>query len=380
MSTLPSLDRLTRWRLILGEAADGACGAAGCTLSGDALAMDASLDWLYQRGEGQDDRNLRRQGGREGSRLTTPDWINEIHRLFPKETIERLERDAIERFAIDDVVTNPDVLKRAEPNETLLRAVLRTKHLMSPDILLLARQLVAEVVRKLMEKLAKDMSVAFSGTLDRRRHTRLRSARNLDLRRTLRDNLRHYDPVSKSVTVERVHFFARTQRHLRPWQVILLVDQSGSMVSSVIHASVTAACLWKLPGIRTHLVAFDTQVVDLTHDVEDPCELLMKVQLGGGTDIQMAVGYGASLVETPERAIVVLISDFYEGASEQLLVQRVRALTSQRTLVLGLAALDADANPAYDRDMANKLVAAGAEVGAMTPGELAGWLAEKIGQ
>jgi uncharacterized protein with von Willebrand factor type A (vWA) domain len=380
MSTPPSLDTLTRWRLILGEAADGACGAAGCTLSGDALAMDASLDWLYQRGEGQDDRNLRRQGGREGSRLSTPDWINEIHRLFPKETIERLERDAIERFAIDDVVTNPEVLKRAEPNETLLRAVLRTKHLMSPDILQLARQLVAEVVRKLMEKLAKDMSVAFSGTLDRRRHTRLRSARNLDLRRTLRDNLRHYDPVTKSVTVERVHFFARTQRHLRPWQVILLVDQSGSMVSSVIHASVTAACLWKLPGIRTHLVAFDTQVVDLTHDVEDPCELLMKVQLGGGTDIQMAVGYGASLVETPERAIVVLISDFYEGASEQLLVQRVRALTSQRTLVLGLAALDADANPAYDRDMANKLVAAGAEVGAMTPGELAGWLAEKIGQ
>lgn len=380
MSTPPSLDTLTRWRLILGESADGACSAAGCTLSGDALAMDASLDWLYQRGEGQDERNLRRQGGREGSRLTTPDWINEIHRLFPKETIERLERDAIERFAIDDVVTNPEVLKRAEPNETLLRAVLRTKHLMSPDILQLARQLVAEVVRKLMEKLAKDMSVAFSGTLDRRRHTRLRSARNLDLRRTLRDNLRHYDPVSKSVTVERVHFFARTQRHLRPWQVILLVDQSGSMVSSVIHASVTAACLWKLPGIRTHLVAFDTQVVDLTHDVEDPCELLMKVQLGGGTDIQMAVGYGASLVETPERAIVVLISDFYEGASEQLLVQRVRALTSQRTLVLGLAALDADANPAYDRDMANKLVAAGAEVGAMTPGELAGWLAEKIGQ
>ncbi|QEI05532.1 VWA domain-containing protein [Pigmentiphaga aceris] len=380
MSTPPALDTLTRWRLILGESADGACSAAGCTLSSDALAMDASLDWLYQRGEGQDERNLRRQGGREGSRLSTPDWINEIHRLFPKETIERLERDAIERFAIDDVVTNPDVLKRAEPNETLLRAVLRTKHLMSPDILQLARQLVAEVVRKLMEKLAKDMAVAFSGTLDRRRHTRLRSARNLDLRRTLRDNLRNYDPVNKRVTVERVHFFARSQRHLRPWQVILLVDQSGSMVSSVIHASVTAACLWNLPGIRTHLVAFDTQVVDLTKDVEDPCELLMKVQLGGGTDIQQAVGYGASLVETPERAIVVLISDFYEGASEQMLVQRVRALTSQRSLVLGLAALDADANPAYDRDMANRLVAAGAEVGAMTPGELAGWLAEKIGQ
>jgi uncharacterized protein with von Willebrand factor type A (vWA) domain len=160
--------------------------------------------------------------------------------------------------------------------------------------------------------------------------------------------------------------------------VILLVDQSGSMVGSVIHSAVTAACLWGLPGVRTHLVAFDTAIVDLTKDVADPVELLMKVQLGGGTDIQGAVGYATGLIEQPERAIVVLISDFFEGASEAMLLRRVKALTSQRTLVLGLAALDQDANPSYDRNMAQRLVAAGAEVGAMTPGELAGWIASKI--
>jgi Mg-chelatase subunit ChlD len=175
-----------------------------------------------------------------------------------------------------------------------------------------------------------------------------------------------------------VHFFARNQRQLRPWQVILLVDQSGSMLDSVIHSAVTAACLWGLPGVRTHLVAFDISVVDLTQDVTDPVELLMKVQLGGGTDIQGAVGYATGLIEYPERAIVVLISDFYEGANQAALIHRVKALTGQRTLVLGLAALDSNADPAFDRDMARRLVEAGAEVGAMTPGELAGWLAQKI--
>lgn len=378
--TRPALDALTRWRLVLGEAADGACRSAGCSLSGEAIAMDAALDWLYGREEEDGTRNIARQGGRGPSALTTPQWINDIHRLFPKETIERLERDAIERYAIDDVVTNPEVLARAEPNETLLKAVLRTKHLMSPDILVLARKLVQEVVRQLMEKLSRELALAFSGVIDRRRHSRFRIASDLDFRRVLKDNLKHYDPKTRRLTVEKLHFFARNQRHMKTWQIILLVDQSGSMLDSVIHSAVTAACLWGLPGVRTHLVAFDTNVIDLTRDVDDPCELLMKVQLGGGTDIQGAVAYAASLIEQPERAIVVLISDFFEGAGEAMLEQRVAALTAQRTLVLGLAALDSDAAPAYDRDMARRLLAAGADIGAMTPGELAGWLAEKIGR
>ncbi|AOF92295.1 VWA domain-containing protein [Sinorhizobium sp. RAC02] len=380
MSQVTGLDPLTRWRLILGEASDGACRSAGCALSADAIAMDAALDWLYGRDDEDGSRNISRQGGRGDSALTTPQWINDIHRLFPKETIERIERDAIEQYAIDDIITNPDVLSRAEPNETLLKAVLRTKHLMSPDILVMARKLVQEVVRKLMERLSREMALAFSGVVDRRRHSRFKIASDLDFRRVVKDNLKHYDPQTRRLTVEKLHFFARNQRHMKQWQIILLVDQSGSMLDSVIHSAVTAACLWALPGVKTHLVAFDTNVVDLTHDVDDPCELLMKVQLGGGTDIQKAVGYAAELISQPEQAIVVLISDFYEGASPAMLIQRVTELTAQRTLVLGLAALDSTAEPAYDRDMARKLVAAGAEVGAMTPGELAGWLAAKIGR
>ncbi|MEQ1820510.1 MAG: VWA domain-containing protein [Terricaulis sp.] len=378
MSAGAPLSHVNRWRLVLGEAADGACRSAGDALSANASAMDAAMQWLYGRDPDLADRGVKGRGGNEASQLTSPEWINEIHRLFPKETIERLERDAIERFAIEDIVTNLEVLERAEPNETLLKAVLRTKHLMSPDVLAMARKLVQDVVRRLMEALSRDLAVAFAGIIDRRRHTRLHVASNLDFRRVVRENLRNYDVDKKRIVAERLHFFARNQRQVQPWQIILLVDQSGSMVGSVIHSAVTAACLWALPGVKTHLVAFDTAVVDLTGDVTDPVELLMKVQLGGGTNIEAAVGYASDLIEQPERAIVVLISDFYEGASEAALLHRVKALTSQRTLVLGLAALDGDANPSYDRNMAERLVAAGAEIGAMTPGELAGWLAQKI--
>ncbi len=371
-----AFEPLMRWRLVLGEAAEGSLPGQ---LDGPGAGMDAALAWLYGREGDLAERDVReRQGGAGGSVLSVPQWINDIHTLFPKETIERLERDAVERYRIDEVVTRADVLSRVEPNETLLRAVLRTKHLMNPEVLAVARRIIERVVRELMEKLQKEVRQAFSGALDRRRHSPLKSARNFDFRRTLRKNLERYSPESRKVSIERAHFFSRTKRYSERWQVILLVDQSGSMTSSVIHSAITAACLWNLPGIRTHLVAFDTSVVDLTQDVTDPVELLMKVQLGGGTDIQQAVAYGESLVDVPRRTIVVLITDFYEGGSPGMLVERVRGLCAQGTTVLGLAALDQDAVPTYDRDLAQRLVNVGAHVGAMTPGELAAWIAEKV--
>lgn len=383
MSALPPL---VRWRLVLGEPAEQELGGLG----GDAARMDSALEWLYGRDPEAGEREERRSGGqgssgdRRGgdgpSSLSVPDWISEIQKLFPKETIERLERDAVLEYRIEEVVTSPEVLQRVEPSTALLEAVLRTKHLMNPEVLALARQLVEKVVRQLLEKLAREVRPAFSGTVDRRRRSPLKIARNLDFRRTLHDNLKRWDPKARRLLLDEPYFFARTKRHVERWQVILLVDQSGSMVTSVIHSAVTAACLWGLPGIKTHLVAFDTEVVDLTEDVTDPVELLMKVQLGGGTDIQKAVAYAADLVEAPRRSIVVIISDFFEGASPELLVRRVAALAAQGTKVLGLAALDEQASPSFDRELARRLVDAGAEVGAMTPGELAGWIAEKVGR
>jgi Mg-chelatase subunit ChlD len=369
---------LVRWRLVLGEAAQLGLGCPA--LDGDAQACDAALGWLYDRDSELGQRDVRgsRQGGSEGSTLSVPDWINQVHRLFPKETIERLERDAVERYQIHEVVTNPEVLRRVQPSEALLQAVLRTKHLMNPEVLGLARELVARVVRELIEKLAREVKASFSGTLDRRRSTPFKSARNFDPKRTIRENLAHWSPEQQRLYIRRPWFLARTKRHSTRWQVILVVDQSGSMVSSVIHTAVTAACLWGLPAIKTHLIAFDTQVVDLTDRASDPVELLMKVQLGGGTDIEKAVTYAASLVENPRKTILAVITDFFEGGNAELLVRRVKALCEQGTQVLGLAALDEQANPCYDRDLARRLADVGAHVGAMTPGQLASFVAEKV--
>ena len=366
-------DPLQRWRLLLGDPAEKACGS----LSAEAKAADAALDWLYGRDSDRASRG-ERSAGLGPSALSTPDWINTIHTLFPKEVIERLEQDAVERYSIDEVVTNLEVLERIEPSESLLRAVLHTKHLMNPEVLAAARKLVAEVVRRIMEKLATEVRQAFSGSRDRRRRSRMKIARNFDFKQTLAVNLHRYDPERRKLYVERPVFVSRTRRHAEPWDIVLLIDQSGSMVDSVIHSAVMAACLWQLPGMRTRLVAFDTAVVDLTADVSDPVELLMKVQLGGGTDIAKAVGYAQSLIANPARSIVVLVSDFYEGGSPHELVRRVKALVESGAKVLGLAALDSTAEPNYDREMAARLVREGAQIGAMTPGQLAGWLAEKV--
>ncbi|MFI5938526.1 VWA domain-containing protein [Actinoplanes sp. NPDC051494] len=368
---------LERWRLVLGEPAS-AVGALGA----DAAARDAALEWLYGRDGELDQRDVRRggkAGGDGASVLTTVDWLNDINRLFPQETIERLQRDAVERYEINDIVTDAAVLETIEPNPALLRAVLQTKHLMNPDILRLARRIVEAVVRDLMAKMATEVRASFTGTRARR-PSRWKQARDFDMTRTLRGNLGHYRPDEGRLYIETPHFFSRTRKQVEQWQVILLVDQSGSMVDSVIHSAVTAACLWGLPGVRTHLVAFDTDVVDLTSEVDDPVELLMKVQLGGGTDIGRAVRYGAGLIEQPRRAIVVLISDFYEGGSTSMLIRSVREMVEQGTKVLGLAALDEQANPSYDRDTAQRLADVGASVGAMTPGQLAAFVAEQVGR
>lgn len=366
---------LTRWRLLLGAAAETACGG----LSGDALAAEASLEWLYGRDQGEAAREqMAREGGSGPSSLSVPEWINEVHRLFPKETIERLERDAVERYGIVELVTDPKVLERIEPNPALLEAVMRTRHLMNPQVLAMARQLVARVVRELMEKLAREIRQATAGTLNRRRRTRHANARNFDAQATLRANLKHYDPQRRQLGIERALFATRSRRQLDRWQLLIVVDQSGSMVPSVIHAAVTAACLHGLPGVQSHLIAFDTQVVDFTDRIEDPVECLMKVQLGGGTDIAGAMAYAAQRISAPRRAIVVLITDFFEGGSPQRLVGLTRDLVAQGTRVLGLAALDDKAEPAYDRALAKRLVDVGAEVGAMTPGQLAKWIGEKL--
>ena len=369
--------RMARWRLVMGKGAEQLCGE----LTGDDATRDACLGYLYDREYGGG-RNVRgadgQQGGLGESNLTVPDWINHVHELFPKRTIERLEQDALERYQLDEMVTNAEVLSRAKPNTTLLKAVLRTKHLMNQDVLRAAQHLARQVVEELLKKLAQEVKNPFLGALDRRRRSHRKIAKNLDLKTTLRRNLKHYDAERRRLIIESPIFFSRVRRHVDRWQIIILVDESGSMLDSVIHSAITASIFFGLRTMRVHLCLFDTQVVDVTDQCTDPVETLMKVQLGGGTDIGQALHYAAELVDNPRRTIVVLITDFFEGAPLERLFGAAKRLIDSGVTLLGLAALDERAEPTYDRSVASRLVQMGAHVAAMTPGELAAWVAEKV--
>ncbi len=340
---------------------------------------EAALAFLYDReyGAGRNVRRASRPGSLDPSQLSVPDWINKVHELFPLRVIERIEKDALERYHLEEMVTNPDLLRRAQPSPTLLKAVLRTKHLMNQEVLAVARALVRRVIEQLMEKLAREVRSPFVGAIHRRRSF-LKIAKNFDAEATLRRNLRHYDPETRRLTLREPYFHSRIRRHADRWQIIILVDESGSMLGSVIHAAVTASIFFGIRSLRTHLCLFDTSVVDVTEHCTDPVETLMKVQLGGGTDIGQAMAYAAGLVTNPHRAIVVLITDFYEGAPLSQLLSVTHRLVESGVTLLGLAALDERAVPNYDKGIAERMVALGAHVAAMTPGELAEWVAEKV--
>jgi hypothetical protein len=384
------LEGLMRWRLVLGADAEQ---GLGCGLGGGDASRDRALGFLYDReygpgrnvrGSGQmggsrgDQRGGDRRGSLDDSALSVPEWINEVHTLFPRRTIERLEKDALERYNLQELVTNADLLRRAQPSQTLLKAVLHTKHLMNQQVLAVARTLVRKVIEQLMEKLARPVRSVFLGAADRRRRSHLRVAKNFDARTTVRRNLSTFDTESRRLFLRTPYFFSRVRRQTDRWQLIIVVDESGSMADSVIHSAVTAAIFFGIRSLRTHLVLFDTNVVDVTEHCSDPVETVMKVQLGGGTDIGNALNYAAGLVSNPRRTLVVLITDFYEGGPRERLLGVTRSLVESGVTLLGLAALDERAEPHYDRSTAEQMVALGAHVGAMTPWELAEWVAQKV--
>ena len=379
MAEVDDLARRQRWRLVLGKDAES---SLGCGCHGQAAQRDEALEFLY--GRENEGRNVRREddsergGGDEDSLLTVPEWLSQVHELFPKSTIERLERDALERYELEAMVNDADVLRRCQPNMTLLKAVLHTKHLMKPEVLAEARRLIARVVRQLMEKLTRPMHSPFFGALDPRRRSLHKIARNFDAKETIRRNLGRWQPEQQRLYIEKPYFLSRVRRHMDRWRLVILVDQSGSMANSIIHAAVTAAIFWQMRQLNTHLVLFDTSIVDVTAHCQDPVETLLGVQLGGGTDIGQALTYAETLISEPRRTLVILISDFYEGCSERALLKAAKRLVESGAQLLGLATLDELCRPSYDVRLASALVRLGAEVGAMTPGELAQWVAEKV--
>ncbi len=367
---------LNRWRLVLGKYSADRISFSGSGIN--YMGMEQALDYLYSREYGEE-QGIRqeRTGGSEGSNLTVPSWIQKIKKLFPKRTVEIMERHALEKYNMTELLTDPDVLRKLEPNRELLKTILTLKHLMKGEVLDLAREIVRKVAAELTEKLEKEMKRSLYGKLDRTSGSPVKSIRNLNIQKTIRQNLKNYDTENNRLVLKQVYFHSRLKRYNK-WRVILCVDESGSMLDSVIYSAVMAGIFARLPMLEVKLVIFDTNVVDLSGYVEDPVETLMSVQLGGGTNIAGALSYCERLIDFPYRTMVVLISDLYEGGGYQNLYSVSKGIVESRAKLIALTALDMEANPNYDRNAAAHLAELGAHVGAMTPEELAEWIGKII--
>lgn len=367
---------LNRWRLVLGKYAADQIPFEGGSLK--MMEMEEVLDYLYSReyGEEQEVREDRK-GGSGASQLTVPHWLTKIKTLFPRNTVEIMERHALEKYQMTELLTDPEVLRRLEPNKELLKTVMQLKHMMKGEVLTLAREVVRKVADELTKKLEQGMKKSFSGRLNRSVSSPVKSIRNIDMSKTIRRNLKNYDTETKQLVLKQVYFSARMKKY-NQWRVIICVDESGSMLDSVIHSAVMAGIFARLPMLDTKLVIFDTSVVDLSDYVSDPVETLMSVQLGGGTDIGGAVGYCAQLIQMPHWTMVVLVTDLYEGCGYRRMYQACQGIIESGAKLIVLPSLDHAAVPNYDRNAAAVLADMGASVGAMTPEELSDFIARVI--
>jgi Mg-chelatase subunit ChlD len=358
-----SEERARRWRLLLGEPAAEAMGG----LSGGDQAMDEALAALYD-GAGADGRRDtgQRSAGLGGSAPRVARWLGDIRRYFPNTVVQVMQRDAIDRLNLSQLLLEPELLESVEPDVHLVGTLLSLSNVMPEQTKATARVVVQRVVDEIHRRLADRTRAAVSGALDRSARTRRPRPADIDWNATIGANLKHYLPEHRTLVPERLIGYARGQKRLAR-DVVVAVDQSGSMAASVVYASVFAAVLASMRSLRTSLIAFDTAVVDLTGALSDPVDVLFGVQLGGGTDINHAIAYSQGLLTRPAGALFVLISDLYEGGIRDEMLRRVAALTTAGVQVVVLLALSDEGAPGYDRENAAALHALGVPAFACTP-------------
>lgn len=370
---------LARWRLVLGKEAEQ--HGINCSGESEAERVEQLVGYLFEPSEPSDGavggRSTARSGGQGPSQFTVPSWVDAVNELFPQQSKEVMQRELIRRRGIAELMEKPELLEKIEPNLELVKTLLTHRELMNPKTRVLARKIIDQVVQELKRKMQVQVEQAITGALRKDRHSPRRVFRNLDLKTTIRRNLHNYDTDSGKLLVNQMFFYA-AERKKKPWHIIVVVDQSGSMLESAIFSAVMASIFAELPAVKTSLVLFDTQIVDLSDKVGEPVDVLLSINLGGGTDITQALVYANELVRQPQRTIVVLITDFYEGRAESDLVAQTRIMADSGLRMVGLGALGYDARPSYNKTTAGKLRKVGMDILVCTPEKLAECMAEII--
>ncbi|WGS43238.1 VWA domain-containing protein [Burkholderia sp. JSH-S8] len=346
-------DRMQRWRLVLGSDAHDSCGA---TLPTELVRADNALAALY---------DSERQGGLGDSSPNVARWLGDIREFFPTPVVQVMQQDALERLNLRKMLLEPELLESVVPDVHLVASLMSLSRVMPAKTRDTARKVVRRVVEELERRLAEPMRQAIRGSLNRAERNHRPRLNEIDWHRTIRANLSRYLPEQRTVIAEKLVGYARKRSALR--DVVLCVDQSGSMAASVVYAGVFAAVMASLRAVRTRMVVFDTNVVDLTDEAGDPVDLLFGVQLGGGTDINRALGYCQQVINRPEQTILVLITDLYEGGNQHEMLQRAAALKVAGVNVICLLALADNGAPGYDHQNAARFATLGIPAFACTP-------------
>ena len=354
--------------MVLGGIDDGETEQQGMTnlrLDGHDARIDAALAALYdaprdRRGGGS------RAGGLGSSAPAVARWLGDIRRYFPTSVVQVMQRDAIDRLKLRQLLLEPEMLRAVEPDLHLVTLLVELNRLLPDATRATARKVVAQVVDQIEQRLAARTRHAVRGALARSQRTRRPRPSDIDWGRTIHANLRHYLPEQQTVIPERLVGYGRRQRSLAR-DVIVAIDQSASMADSVVYASVFGAVLASIPAFRTHVVAFDVAVADLTPLLHDPVDVLFGVQLGGGTDIAQAIGYCQQLITRPADTLLILVTDLFEGGNAALLHDRITALAQAGVCVVVLLALSDEGAPAYDHEQAAVLATMGVPSFACTP-------------
>jgi uncharacterized protein with von Willebrand factor type A (vWA) domain len=358
------MDTLSRWRMILGG---GDSDGTGVSLSTQEGLVDEALEALY---EYERRRKFKYEGAAGGSERSNPAiarWLGDIRRYFPQSVVEVMQKDAMRNPSLrQKMLLDPTILESATPDVHLVATLLELKHLMPEETRETGRKVVQKVVDDLMEKIQHRFIQAITGALYRQTRRRNPKLNEMDWHATIRKNLKHYQPDYKTIIPEiKIGYGRKNRRAVK--DIILCLDQSGSMGTSVVYSGIFGAVLASLPGVRTRMIAFDTQIADLTEHLHDPVDLLFGVQLGGGTDINNALAYCQSLIAKPTDTIVVLLSDLIEGGDAGGMRDRCVQMTDAGVQVIVLLALSDDGASAYDRSNASFLAEMDIPVFACTP-------------
>ena len=367
-------ERLRRWRLILGGGeADGICGSEGdqpLNLGSGDMEMDQALAALY-------DQDGQRRGGLGGSAPNVARWLGDIRQYFPSAVVRVMQQDALERLNLHQMLLEPEMLEAMETDVHLVANLMSLNGVIPERTKETARLVVRKVVDELLSKLHNPMQQAVKGSLNRSQRNNRPRHNEIDWNRTIRANLQHYQPDYGSIIPERLIGYGRKRSALK--DIILCVDQSGSMATSVVYASIFAAVLASIPAVKTQLVVFDTSVVDLTEMLQDPVDVLFGTQLGGGTDINRALSYCQGHVRQPQETILVLISDLYEGGNNEAMLKRVASIVASGVQMVTLLALSDDGAPYFDHQNAATFSGLGVPTFACTPDQFPDLMAAAIG-